>query len=238
MTDKQIKSQLLIEKISYIYGNNIDDGLILSTSFGSQSALMLHLITSVLPNIKVVFIDTGYLFKETYKFSDELSKRLNLNLHIYSPSISCARFESLEGRVWENGIEGHKRYNKIFKIDPMEKALKELNVSCWISGIRKEQTKNRDSLKIIEKYSNSIDKIHPILDWTTKDVHEYLVKHNLPYHPLYELGYKSIGDIHSTRRIELGENDRDGRFVNGIQECGLHLPKSNEENNSANSSSL
>lgn len=225
------------EEITAFAVETFGDGLILSTSFGAQAAVMLRLVTLVKPDVPVVFVDTGYLFPETYKFADELTKRLGLNLKVYTPSVSCARLEATEGKVWEQGEAGHKRYNAIFKVEPMQRALKELQATAWLAGLRAGQTDHRAQLQAVDQ-QDGLYKVHPILRWTTKQVHEYLKFHGLPYHPLYDLGYKSIGDMHSTRAISAGEDERAGRFGGLAQECGLHLPKTEIENASAGSAGL
>jgi len=225
------------EDITRFAADTFGDGLVLSSSFGAQAAVMLRMATLVKPNIPVVFVDTGYLFPETYRFADELSRRLNLNLRVYVPQITGARLEATEGRVWDKGEEGHKRYNQLFKIEPMQRALRELNATAWLAGLRAGQTDHRAQLRVVDR-QDGLHKIHPILRWTTRQVHEYLKLHNLPYHPLYDLGYKSIGDTHSTRAIGMGEDERAGRFGGVVQECGLHLPTTETENVSAGSAGL
>src|SRR5687768_4724954 len=97
------------------------DGLVLSSSFGAQAAVMLSLATRVLPNISVVLIDTGYLFQETYRFADELTAKLKLNLKVYRPAMSAAWLEARHGKLWEQGLEGLTRYNQIAKVEPMQR---------------------------------------------------------------------------------------------------------------------
>ncbi len=213
------------------------DGLIMTSSFGAQSAVMLHLVTQVVPDIPIVLIDTGYLFPETYQFIEQLTRRLRLNLKVYNPAITANRQEALFGRLWEDGVEGLTRYHQINKIEPMQRALRELNVTAWLAGLRGGQTDHRAKLRPVEIQDGRY-KVHPILRWTTKDVHEYLKTHDLPYHPLYEKGYGSIGDTHSTRPITAGEDERAGRFSGLKQECGLHLPTSAEEAASRDASGL
>ncbi len=212
-------------------------GLIMTSSFGAQAAVMLHLVTRVVPDVPVVFIDTGFLFPETYRFADELTRRLNLNLKVYQSPISPARMVALEGRLWEGDAEALNRYDRLRKVEPMQRALQELGATAWLAGLRREQTDFRRSLDRVTR-QNGIYKIHPILDWTTRDVHEYLKAHDLPYHPLYEKGYASIGDWHSTTSILDGQHEREGRFRGLKQECGLHVPGSPEENDSRTSSGL
>ncbi len=213
-------------------------GLVLSSSFGVQAAVMLHLATTVVPDIPVIFIDTGYLHPETYQFADALSKRLNLNLRVYQSDFSPARMEALHGKLWElDTPEALNQYDRLRKVEPMQRALRELGASAWLAGLRKGQTEHRNQLRIVEKQGN-LFKLHPILNWTSKQVHEYLKLHDLPYHPLRDHGYASIGDWHSTRPITDTEHERSGRFRGLKQECGLHLPTSNDENASRSASGL
>lgn len=197
------------------------DRLIVTTSFGIQSAVMLHLVTAIVPDVPVVFIDTGYLFPETYRFADELTRRLGLNLQVFSPLMTPARQEALHGRQWEAGLDGLKRYNHLNKVEPMERAVRELGAVAWLAGLRREQASTRADLPVV-KVQNRMTKIHPIVDWTNRDVHRYLTRHGLPYHPLWEQGYVSVGDWHSTTRLEPGMTDEQTRFGGARRECGLH----------------
>ena len=197
------------------------DGLILSTSFGIQSAVMLHLVTSQIPDIPVVFVDTGYLFPETYRFAEQLTERLNLNLKTYLPLQSAAHQEAIHGKLWEKGVEGLEEYNRINKIEPMNRAVQELEAKGWLSGLRRNQSSTRANRKITEQ-QNKIVKVYPIIDWNDKDVYEYLTKNDLPYHPLWDEGYVSVGDWHSTSKLIDGMNAEDTRFGGLKRECGLH----------------
>ena len=100
------------------------DGLVLSTSFGVQSAVMLHLVNTLIPGIPIIFIDTGYLFPETYRFAEQLSERLQLNLKTYHPLKSAAHQEATHGKLWEQGLAGLEEYNKLNKVEPMNRAVK------------------------------------------------------------------------------------------------------------------
>ena len=213
------------------------DRLVMTTSFGAQSAVMLHLVTQIVPDIPVVWIDTGFSFPETYRFADDLVKQLRLNLRVYQSPLSPARMVALHGRLWEQGREGLDTYDRIRKIEPRDRAFKELSAAGWLTGPRRSQTAFRQGLQIVEPFGK-IFKIHPILEWTTKQVHAYLKTHGLSYHPLVDQGYSSIGDWHSTEAVAGDLDDRQGRFRGLKQECGLHLPATNEENESRNSSGL
>jgi phosphoadenosine phosphosulfate reductase len=200
---------------------NFGAGLVMTTSFGIQAAVMLHLVTRVVPDIPVIFIDTGYLFPETYRFADELTRRLTLNLKIYNPTLTAARQEALYGKQWEQGIEGLKRYNFVNKIEPMERAVRELGATAWLAGLRRSQASSRGNLRVLEK-QNRITKVHPIIDWDNRRVHHYLTEHDLPYHPFWEQGYASVGDWHSSAKLLGGMTEEETRFGGLKRECGLH----------------
>lgn len=210
--------------------------LIVTTSFGAESALMLHLVSKHLPQVPVVFVDTGHLFPETYRFADELTQRFGLDVRVYAPSMSAARQEALYGRLWEGDHFARARYQELNKLEPMERALRELEPLAWISGIRAQQTSFRATQRTVE-FQDGIHKVHPVLGWDYETVHRYLRKNDLPYHPLYAKGYRSIGDWHSTFPTLEGEDPRAGRELGEQRECGLHLSRS-ARNVSLKSSSL
>ena len=198
-----------------------DDGLVLSSSFGAQAAVMLHLATQARPDIPVIFVDTGYLFPETYEFADRLAKRLEVNLKVYRSRRSPAWQEAIDGKRWEQGIEGIEAYNQENKVEPMSRALDELQASAWLAGLRRQQSATRENLSVLALAKGRV-KIHPIIDWTDKNVHDYLKANDLPYHPLWEQGYISIGDTHTTRKLEDGMSEEETRFFGLKRECGLH----------------
>jgi len=197
--------------------------VVLSSSFGAQAAVSLHLVTRLWPEIPVVLIDTGYLFPETYRFADELAGRLKLNLKVYRAAESPAWQEARYGREWEQGVEGLERYNRRNKVEPMQRALRELGARAWITGLRRQQAKTRANLGVLG-VQNDVVKVQPIIDWTDRDVFQYLQKHDLPYHPLWEKGYLSIGDTHSSRPVSEGVSEEESRFFGLKRECGLHEP--------------
>jgi len=197
------------------------DNLVLSTSFGIQSAVMLHLVTTQIPHIPVIFIDTGYLFPETYRFAAALTERLDLNLKTYHPRQSAAYQEALHGKLWEQGLQGLEQYNRINKVEPMDRAIHEIGASAWLSGLRRHQSASRQHRKVVEQ-QNKIIKIYPIIDWNDRDIYNYLSENDLPYHPLWEQGYVSIGDWHSSQRLGVGMSAEQTRFNGLKRECGLH----------------
>lgn len=200
----------------------------LSSSFGAQSAVALHMATRVRADLPVILVDTGYLFPETYRFVDELTHALDLNLHVYRPEPARAwKLASVE-KLRELGVDGIDRYNVVHKVEPMRRALDELGVRTWIAGLRRGQAETRAGIEFLELRDGRW-KLHPLADWSDRDVGLYLARHGLPYHPLWHQGYVSIGDVHATRRWEPGMREEDTRFFGLRRECGLHvdpLPRS------------
>lgn len=193
----------------------------LSSSFGAQAAVSLHLLNQHVPGLPVVVVDTGYLFAETYQFIDTLTERLGLNLHIVRSARSPAWIEARHGRLWEQGLDGIERYNRIHKVEPMQRALRELGVGTWFAGLRRSLSQSRSSTPVLQRRERRF-KLHPIVDWSDRDVGRYLAQHGLPYHPLWEQGYISIGDTHTTRPLLDGMREEDTRFFGLKRECGLH----------------
>jgi len=200
---------------------HLPHGQVLASSFGIQAAVMLHLVTVARPDIPVIFIDTGYHFPETYRFVDQLHDRLDLNLHIYRARHSAAWQEARHGRRWEQGQAGIESYNQENKVEPLSRALREFSVGSWFSGIRRVQAVSRRGISLAE-YRNNRIKFHPIFDWTDRDVSRYLKAHKLPYHPLWEKGYVSIGDWHTTRPLHEVASLEETRFHGLKRECGIH----------------
>jgi phosphoadenosine phosphosulfate reductase len=195
---------------------------VLSSSFGAQSAALLHLVTRENPRVPVVLIDTGYLFPETYRFADQLTERLTLDLRVYRPQIGVAWMEARHGKLWEQGVDGIDRYNRLRKVEPMQRALGELHARTWIAGLRRSQASTRMDIDFLELRDGRW-KFHPIADWSDRDVWRYLHANDLPYHPLWEQGYVSIGDVHTTRAWQPGMREEDTRFFGLKRECGLHF---------------
>lgn len=200
------------------------DDLAVSSSFGADSAVMLHLATQMKPDVKVITVDTGFLFAETVCFREELAKRLKLNLVVYRPVISREEFLAEHGRMWRSNPDACCAFNKR---EPFERAKRELGIRCWMTGLRREQSETRKCTPIVGRDHVGLVKLCPIALWTARDVHEYLMRHDLPYHPLREQGYLSIGcqpeEGYCTRQVKPGEDPRAGRWAGFDKtECGLH----------------
>ncbi|PHM67381.1 phosphoadenosine phosphosulfate reductase [Xenorhabdus stockiae] len=194
---------------------------ILSSSFGIQAAVCLHLVTQEYPDIPVILTDTGYLFPETYQFIDKLADKLNLNLKIFRAEQSPTWQEAHYGKLWEQGVDGIERYNQINKVEPMNRALKTLDAQTWFAGLRRQQSESRANLPVLA-VQRGVYKILPIIDWDNRKIHQYLTEYALEYHPLWDQGYLSVGDTHTTQKWELGMSEEQTRFFGLKRECGLH----------------
>ena len=197
-----------------------------SSSFQTQSVPLLHMVSRIDPEILVFFLDTGFHFWETLIFREQLQRELDLriqNLYV--------------DKQWKNflGRFGRNLYEQdpdlccyLRKVQPMQKAMK--TVHAWISGIRRDQTATRRNAKILELERDGLVKINPLLNWTRQDVQEYVRRYNLPDHPLFEQGYRSIGCKPCTRPVRQDENERAGRWSGkGKTECGLHTDMFNQD---------
>ena len=219
--NEALEKKTALERIEFA-AENLPSNYSIASSFGAQSAVSLHMITQVMPKIPVILIDTGYLFPETYQFVDQLVEALGLDVHVYQSTMSPAWQEARYGKLWEKDTRALNEYNQRNKVEPMDRALNELEVGTWFAGLRREQSKSRHELPIIQTFKDRV-KVHPIIDWSNRDIHQYLQKHRLPYNPLWEKGYVSIGDKHSTRPLTLGLSEEDTRFGGSQRECGLHV---------------
>lgn len=221
--NERLNSVTAEERVAYAL-SRWRPNILLSSSFGAQSAVLLHMATQLWPDIPVVLLDTQYLFPETYKFADALTARLHLNLKVYGSPVSREWQEARYGRLWEQGVDGIHQFNALNKTEPMARALTELNAEAWMTGLRRSQSSTRAGLQTLA-LQDGLVKVHPIYDWTNKDVHRYLTQHDLPYHPLWEQGYVSIGDVQTSRPLGDGMSEEDTRFFGLGRECGLHVAK-------------
>lgn len=208
------------ERVSWAL-ENLPGDYVLSSSFGIQAAVSLHLVTQQRPDIPVILTDTGYLFPETYQFIDALTELLKLNLQVYRAAESAAWQEVRYGKLWEQGVEGIERYNLLNKVEPMNRALSELKAKTWFAGLRREQSGSRGDLPVLA-IQRGVFKFLPIIDWDNRTVYQYLKENGLSYHPLWDQGYLSVGDTHTTRKWEPGMSEEETRFFGLKRECGLH----------------
>lgn len=191
-----------------------------SSSFQTQSLPLLHLISEVCPEMPVVFLDTGFHFPETLTFRDELQERFKLNIVVARPAIEKSQLLARYGEALYRRDPDLCCY--LNKVEPMQRVVAGLR--AWISGVRRDQTEYRHGLQILEPQPSGLLKIHPLLNWTQKEVWAYIDQYQLPAHPLMAKGYLSVGCAPCTRPVYGNEHERAGRWAGLTKtECGLHL---------------
>jgi len=197
---------------------NVEPGrLILSTSFGPSGMVNLHVLSEVAPEVPVVFIDTLYHFKETLEHAALVQRHYGLDIRIYRPAETREDFEREHGEhLWERDLD---LFHRLTKVEPMARALE--GVSGWITGRRRDQSETRAQLPIVE-IGDRI-KVNPVARWGRGDVWRFILDNDVPYNPLHDQGYASIGDEPLTTPVHLGEDERAGRWRGQARvECGLH----------------
>ena len=194
---------------------------ILTTSFGAQSSALLHLATQIQPDLPVLFIDTGFHFPETISFAEEITRKLKLNLKTYRPLLSAEEIESRYGQIWEKGPEGLEQFHEIIRVEPLRRALRDLNPEIWIAGLRRSSSESRQKMTFLTRQDARF-KFLPLLDWSDRDLGKYLQAHSLPYHPLWAQGYVSIGDRVTTKRLDEVSDPSQLRHFGWKRECGIH----------------
>jgi phosphoadenosine phosphosulfate reductase len=209
----------------------------MTSSFGAESALLIHMAVEQLPDVRIIFINTGYLFPETHAFMESLRHRYKLNVWTYrtrNDPIAWLRTAGEENPTWRKDVDACCAANKN---EPMERGMAQLRPKAWLRGIRRQQAETRKNASFIEWSARyKCYAISPLLNWTSREIHGYMKQHDLPYHPLYEKGYASIGcnPLSCTRPIQIGEDPRAGRWADsGKIECGINV-----DSNSLDSANL
>ena len=199
----------------------------LGSSLGAEDQVLLDIMSKCCNNFSVFTLDTGRLFPETYDLIDVTNKKYGMAIKVFFPdSKQVEEMINSKGiNLFYDSIENRKLCCHIRKIEPLKKALPGNEV--WVTGLRKDQSLYRFYTKLVEWDSNhNIIKVNPLLNWTEKDVWVYIKQHDVPYNPLHDKGYPSIGCQPCTRAIKSGEDFRAGRWwweVSENNECGLHV---------------
>lgn len=224
-TDQQLhrlSDQLAGESVEMILEWTFDTfgkDVAMTTSFGYSGLVLLHQALQLYPNLPLYFIDTGFHFEETLQFSEQLQEKWNLNLHIVKPEISQKELKRRLGdKPYENNPDLCCNYNKV---EPLLKVINDK--SAWLSGIRRDQSSSRANIEIVERDRWGTIKVSPLYDWTREQAWEYIRAHDIPYHPLHDEDYFSIGCEPCTAPVNGNGQERDGRWPSsGKMECGLH----------------
>ena len=219
------KLEVMSPKEIILWGyKNFDNHFAITTSFGIQSSVLLHMVKkcSLQKKIKIFWIDTGYLPSETYKYAERLINDLSLEIEVLQSQLTPARMESLYGKLWETkNSDDLDKYHDIRKVKPLENALDKHDIDCWASGVRSEQTDNRNKMKFLDLIRKRFS-LRPLLNWKKKEIFYYMKENNLPAHPLFNKGYSTVGDWHSSTPDGIQTKGRDTRFGGIKQECGIH----------------
>jgi phosphoadenosine phosphosulfate reductase len=199
--------------------NRFSPYIAMSSSLQTQSMPLLHMATRIIPDLPILFLDTGYHFWDTLLFREKIAHEWNLNI------IDLRRSSHWDSYVRRNArslpVTDPDLCCFLNKVQPMQQALK--GYRAWISGIRRDQTAIRAKANFLELQEDGLLKINPLLNWTKNDVSHYIEEHNLPQHPLYKKGYRSIGCSPCTIAIGANDDERAGRWAGrGKVECGLH----------------
>jgi phosphoadenosine phosphosulfate reductase len=196
--------------------------LVLTNSFQAEDMVVLHIARQLVPDLPVVFLDTGYHFAEIYEYRDRLAREWKLNLINVLPEITVAEQESQFGILNQTDAG---RCCGIRKVKPLFGALE--SYALWFTGLRREQAKSRASLREVDNFTlpsgKTIRKISPLTEWTAKDVWAYADRHEIPLIDLYDKGYTSIGCEPCTSLPTDPNDPRSGRWGGQKQECGIHL---------------
>jgi phosphoadenosine phosphosulfate reductase len=203
---------------------NFGEDVAMATGFGVEGMVLLDIAVRVNPDIKVFTGDTDFLFPETYDLIDRVEKRYGIKVERLYSILTPEEQERAHGpELWKRNPD---QCCSLRKVEPLRNKLAEL--SAWITAIRRDQTSVRAAAQKIEWDAKfGLVKISPIADWTKQMVWDYVRKHDVPYNPLHDSNFPSIGCTHCTRAVQPGEDSRAGRWA-GFQktECGLHAPTS------------
>ena len=195
----------------------------ISSAFGAEGMVLIDMASRVRKDFRVFTVDTEFLFPETYTLIDRIQQRYEITVEKVFSLLSPEKQEQLHGpALW--GRDPDQCCN-LRKVDPLRRKLNELD--AWITSIRRDQTSFwMDARKVEWDEKFGLVKLNPIADWTSKQVWRYLLEHNVPYNPLHDQNYPSIGCTHCTRAVQPGEDPRAGRWPGTAKtECGLHIIK-------------
>ncbi|HXU74520.1 MAG TPA: phosphoadenylyl-sulfate reductase [Polyangia bacterium] len=193
----------------------------ISTAFGPEGCALVAMAAALKPDIKIFTIDTDFLFKESVELREKIAQRYGVKIEVLRGEVSIEEQNRRHGlNLWQRDTD---LCCALRKVEPTERALHGLD--AWVAGLRRDQSKTRAAIDVVEYYERPegpLYKINPLLHWTRKDTWDYLLKHDIPYHPLLDQGYKSIGCWPCTKAVGADEDERAGRWGGQKAECGIH----------------
>lgn len=194
--------------------------LTMATAFGAEGCCLIHMLAEIEPAVHVFNLDTGYQFQETLELRERIRRRYGISVEMIRPEQPVAEYETEHGGPLYRIRPDQCCHDR--KVVPLRSVL--LGYDAWISAIRRDQTADRAIAGVVQRdVKFNIDKVNPLLNWTKRDVWDFIVKNDVPYNPLHDRGYPSIGCWPCTQAVKNGEDDRAGRWSGTMKkECGLH----------------
>jgi len=194
--------------------------LTMATAFGAEGCVLLHMLSEIEPRLRVFNLDTGYQFPETLELRDQIVQRYGIEVEMVRPDVSVVEYEERHGGPLYVSHPDQCCYDR--KIVPLRRAL--VGYDAWITAIRSDQSEHRAGAQVVGMDPKfNLVKVNPLLTWTRRDVWAFIVTHRVPYNPLHDRGYASIGCWPCTRPVGSGEDERAGRWAGHAKtECGLH----------------
>lgn len=206
--------------LTWAFANFGQDQIALACSFGAEDVALVDMVAKLRPGARVFYLDTNVLFPETYALIEQVKAKYDVSLEQFLPLLTLEEQAAQKGdALWTNDPDG---CCGIRKVEPLGRALG--TMTAWITGIRREQAPTRANAKMVEWDAKfGLVKLNPLAAWKEKDVWEYIMANGVPYNPLHDQGYPSIGCTHCTRQVKPGEDPRAGRWSGFAKtECGLH----------------
>jgi phosphoadenosine phosphosulfate reductase len=195
--------------------------LTMATAFGAEGCCLIHMLAEIEPAVRLFNLDTGYQFKETLELRERIKERYGMAVEMIQPELTVAEYEAEHG----GPLYGHRPDQCCHdrKVLPLRRAV--VGYDAWLSAIRGDQTAHRAVASVVQWDAKfDLVKVNPLLGWTRKDVWDFVMKHEVPYNPLHDQGYPSIGCWPCTRPVRDGEEERAGRWAGTVKkECGLHV---------------
>ena len=195
--------------------------LTMATAFGAEGCCLIHMLAEIEQSVRLFNLDTGYQFSESLELRDRLKARYGINVELIQPELTVAEYEAEHGGPLYPHRPDQCCHDR--KILPLRGAL--VGYDAWISAIRRDQTNHRAVARAVQWDAKfGLVKINPLLGWTKQDVWKFVTQHDVPYNPLHDQGYPSIGCWPCTRAVQDGEDERAGRWTGTVKkECGLHV---------------
>jgi len=197
--------------------------LLMATAFGAEGCCILHMLADIQPGVRIINLETGYQFPETLELRERIKARYAIEVEYIYPEQTVAEYEAEHGGPLYELRPDQCCHDR--KVLPLRQAVKRIDPLAWISAIRKDQTNDRAQADLVQWDAKfNLVKVNPLLNWTKREVWGFVVKHDVPYNPLHDRNYPSIGCWPCTRAVQPGEDERAGRWAGKVKkECGLHV---------------